>query len=125
MEQYLYMITIINIFTKEHYIKLGYSANIEQRIKQLEKGNKYFEIQSIKLYRHKTKNIGYFFDEQIIHNENATNRTRFTKDVMPLGRTECYESFYCHELLSSLSRLGYICVFDTDEEANEPMFVWA
>ncbi|RWT36261.1 hypothetical protein DN619_31665 [Klebsiella michiganensis] len=124
-EEFIYIAMARNIHTGERYIKVGYTANIIQRIEQLQKRNKHFEYSHVKLFKHNKKLLGYIHDEQRIHRANTKYRANLKRDVMPEGNTECYESYHTSCIINQLSKLGYVCVYDEQEETKpQLMFEW-
>lgn len=125
-EQFIYMCTVQNKHTKELSVKVGYTSNILQRIKQLERSNIHYEYSGFRLFEHKSKIIGYLFDEQRIHVRNRKYLAGISREAMPVGYTECYEWGYQYDLISQLTYLGYICVYDesTYQPPQTPMFQW-
>lgn len=119
------MCEVRNKHTKESSVKIGYTSNILQRIEQLERTNIHYEYHDFRLFKHKTKNIGYWYDEQKIHNNNGKYLARINRYSMAQGYTECYEIAYKHALVKQLSKLGYNCVYDSTEQPPQPpMFEW-
>ncbi|MDX6895896.1 GIY-YIG nuclease family protein [Klebsiella pneumoniae] len=125
-EQFIYMCNVRNKHTKENCVKIGYTSNILQRIKQLEKSNVHYEYSDFRLFKHQSKIIGYLFDEQRIHVRNRKYLAGISRDSMPVGYTECYEWGYQNDLVNQLTNLGYSCVYEesTYQAPQTPMFQW-
>ncbi|HDC4282892.1 GIY-YIG nuclease family protein [Enterobacter cloacae] len=125
-EQFIYMCNVRNKHTKECSVKLGYTSNILERIKQLERSNIHYEYSDFRLFKHESKIIGYLFDEQRIHIRNRKYLAGISREVMPVGYTECYEWGYQYDLVNQLTYLGYSCVYDesTYQPPQTPMFQW-
>jgi hypothetical protein len=125
-EQFIYMCTVQNKHTKELSVKVGYTSNILQRMKQLERSNIHYEYSGFRLFEHKSKTIGYWYDEQKIHSNNKKYLARIDRNSMPDGYTECYEWGHQYDLISQLTYFGYSCVYDesTYQPPQTPMFQW-
>lgn len=125
-EQFIYMCYVQNIHTKESCIKLGYTSNIEARIKQLQQRNKHYIFTEFLLFKHSTKKYGYLRDEKMIHLKNRKYLAGINSYSMPVGHTECYEYGYGYELVEQLYKLGYHCVNAEPEvlSTSNQMFIW-
>lgn len=120
-EQFIYMTLARNIFTGECLIKVGFTTNPEQRIKQLRSRNKYFTYSDMILFQHKTKLLRYQLDEKKLHKTNEYFRTRIDREVLPEGYTEHYESSITDQLYNQLLSMGYVWI---NEPVKEKMFAW-
>ncbi|WCE14715.1 GIY-YIG nuclease family protein [Enterobacter ludwigii] len=124
-EEIIYMCFVQNIHTKEICIKLGYSSNIEARMKQLQQRNEHYQYSDFLLFKHKKKRYGYLRDEQLIHIKNRKYVAPINPYAMPEGYTECYEFGYGYDLVDQLRELGYECVnVEAEVEVQTPMFQW-
>ncbi len=126
-EQFIYMCNVQNKYTKESSVKIGFTENILQRMRQLERKNIHYEYSDFRLFKHVSKSTGYWFDEQTIHRNNKRYSALISKQSMPEGYTECYEWGYQYDLYNQLSKLGYTCVYkesDTPLVQQTPMFQW-
>lgn len=125
-EEFIYMCYVQNIHTHESCIKLGYTSNIEARMKQLQQRNEHYIFTDFLLFKHSTKNFGYLFDEKKIHVRNRKYLANIHRYAMPEGYSECYEFGYGYDLVEQLHKLGYKCVNVESEvkpQKNE-MFTW-
>lgn len=124
-EQFIYVVHVTNRYTREHYVKVGYSADVLKRMEQLERKNVHYEYSNCMLFKHTKKQIGYIHDEQLVHRMNKKNRT-YLKDSMPEGHSECYEYWLLNELIQLLTKLSYVCVYNESQPVpiQVPMFVW-
>ncbi|POE40248.1 GIY-YIG nuclease family protein [Pectobacterium odoriferum] len=126
MMEHLYIAKVRNIHTGTCYVKLGYSSNVIQRMKQLITHNIHFEYSEFQLFEHESKLIGYIHDERRVHNLFSRFRAGIRKNVMPDGNTECYDSLYRHDITTQLEKIGYHCIYDEAVEVMNPvnMFIW-
>ncbi|MHA1069243.1 GIY-YIG nuclease family protein [Enterobacter ludwigii] len=124
-EEFIYMCYVQNIHTKESCIKLGYTSNIEERMKQLQQRNEHYQYSDYLLFKHKTKSTGYLRDEQLIHLKNRKYLAGIKRYAMPEGYSECYEFGYGFELVDHLRSLGYECVnVEPEVKPQNAMFTW-
>lgn len=131
MEEVIYSVRIRNPQSGTTFVKFGYTNNIERRLTQLRKGiHSNFELIELRLFKHKTKNIGYLSYEKRLHEKFISERQYVDRSIMSVGYTECYESGYRQMIEHYLTKEGFICVYDEIEhikqleEQKHAMFVW-
>lgn len=123
-EQYLYTVEVYNNKTQTVSVKLGYTDNVERRVKQLERNNPNFEYRRFRIWQHKTKVLNYQNDEKAIHqlfdgaNKGSYYSARISADTMPDGHTECYMNHFRTDIELVLISMGYRTIYDYAEEMN-------
>lgn len=123
-EQFLYMTLARNIHTGLCLIKLGFTTNPERRLNELRNRNSHFEYSEMMLFKHKNKLIHYEKDEKIIHIKYRYYRTNISKNTLPEGNSEHYESVITNELYEQLINMDYILIEEPESVQESAMFEW-
>lgn len=116
-EQFIYMVQATSKYNPQYStIKVGYTTNPTKRLKELRSRNKYFEYSEMVLFKHKTKQLYYRYDEEALHEKNRYHSVNVGKDTIPDGYTEHYESYYMPNLYYQLVQMGYYWINEPQEQ---------
>ncbi|EOU9592097.1 GIY-YIG nuclease family protein [Klebsiella aerogenes] len=124
-EQYLYMVLATSKSNPQYStIKVGYTDDPIRRLKQLRRKNKNFEYSDMALFKHKTKQLYYRYDEEALHEKNRFHSVRLGKDSLPDGHTEHYDIDYMPDLYDQIIGMGYYWLNEPVQTNENAMFAW-